>query len=97
MAALPSEYRIFETDGFTRDLERDFSGFREKIKKKLQNFVYHQLRKQPHFGKNIKKLSDYKPDTWRYRIGDFRFFYSVDERQKIVFMLAADNRRDAYK
>ena len=44
----------------------------------------------------IKKLRNYKPDTWRYRIGDYRFFYEIDDKEKIVFMIAADNRGDAY-
>ena len=58
--------------------------------------MYPQLRQNPYFGKNIKKLKNYTPDTWRYRIGDYRFFYKIDALQKTVFMLAADKRGDAY-
>lgn len=63
---------------------------------KLQTYAYPQLRQQPYFGKNIKKLRNYSPDTWRYRIGDYRFFYTIDDRRKIVFMLAIDHRGSAY-
>ncbi len=48
------------------------------------------------FGKNIKKLSKYKPQTWRYRIGGWRFFYQTDGGEEIVFMIAADSRQNAH-
>ncbi len=73
-------FRIFEASQFLSDLEQDFSGQRERIKVKLRGYVYPQLRKQPFFGKNIKKLVNYKPQTWRYRIGDYRFFYEIDDQ-----------------
>jgi len=54
------------------------------------------LRDQPYFGANIKKLKAFKPETWRYRIGSYRFFYIVDDKEKIVFMVAADTRQQSY-
>lgn len=90
-------FKIFETEQFSKDLESDFSGQQERIKNKLSTYIYPQLRQQPYFGKNIKKLKDYKPQTWRYRIGDYRFFYTIDDDKRIVFMISADNREDAYK
>ena len=55
------KFKIFETDRFLKDLEQDFSGRQERIKRKLASYVYPQLRQNPYFGKNIKKLTDYKP------------------------------------
>jgi mRNA interferase RelE/StbE len=91
------KYRIFETDQFIRDMERNFNGKGEKLRKKLIGYVYPQLRSNPYFGKNIKKLKNYSPDTWRYRIGDYRFFYEIDDKEHIVFMLTAESRKDSYK
>jgi len=88
--------KIFETDQFLKDLEQDFSGCREKIKRKLTAFIYPQIRQNPFFGKNIKKLKNYTPETWRYRLGGYRFFYTVDNKERIIFMLAIDSRQDAY-
>ena len=79
-----------------KDLEQDFGGQRPRIERKLLTYVYPQLRANPYVGQNIKKLRDTTPDTWRYRIGDYRFFYSINERQHLVFMLAADHRGRAY-
>lgn len=89
-------FKIFETNQFLKDLEQDFGGQRERIKTKLATYVYPQLRQNPYFGKNIKKLTNYKPETWRYRIGAYRFFYEINNQKKIVFLTAADSRQSAY-
>ena len=89
-------FEIFETEQFLIDLNNDFSGQQRRIKAKLSAYVYPQLRQQPFFGKNIKKLKDFAPDTWRYKIGNYRFFYTIDESKKTVFMLTIDHRKNAY-
>ena len=89
------EFRIFETDEFTKALAR--LGPPRFLPKKLAAYVYPQLRPGPYFGPHIRKLQGYTPETWRYRIGPYRLFYSVDEEEKIVFLLTADDRKDAYR
>lgn len=91
-----SDYRVFETEQFQDDLEHHLGSRKEKIEEKLRSFVYPQLRFQPHYGKNIKKLKAFKPESWRYRIGEFRFFYEIDESRKIVFMIVAETRQKSY-
>jgi len=90
------KYKIFETNQFTHDLSRDFEGQGMRIKKKLSEYVYPRLRENPHFGKNIKRLHNYSPATWRYRIGNYRFFYEIDEDERVVYMIAAESRKDSY-
>jgi hypothetical protein len=51
-------YRIFETDGFCKDLQQDFGGRQKKIHTKLRDYVYPLLRDQPRLGKNIRKLKE---------------------------------------
>ncbi|MBI3088327.1 MAG: type II toxin-antitoxin system RelE/ParE family toxin [Candidatus Omnitrophica bacterium] len=91
-----AEFRVFETAQFLKDLEQDFGGQRARIQQKLLAFVYPQLRNNPYVGPHIKKLRDFTPETWRYRIGDYRFFYTIDERQRLVCMVTADHRGRAY-
>ena len=81
--------------GFLDDLEQDFSGQQKRIKDKLQQFVYPQLETQPYYGPNIKKLKDSHPPTWRYRIGNYRLFYVIDDKRN-VFVFAMDHRQNAY-
>ena len=61
-----------------------------------RSMVHSELRKRPHFGPNIKKLRGWQPETWRYRIGSWRFFYEIDEAEHIIFMIAASHRSSAY-
>jgi len=89
------EFRVFETEEFKKALAR--LGPPRFLPKKLAAYVYPQLRQGPYFGPNIRKLQGYTPQTWRYRIGPYRLFYSVDEDDKIVFMLTVDDRKDAYR
>ena len=91
-----SKYRIFETERFQKDLQHIAISGQSKVSQKLRNFVYPQLQNHPHFGPNIKKLKDFPPDTWRYRIGSWRFFYEIDEQEEIVFMIAASHRSSEY-
>ncbi len=92
-----NNYRIFETDEFLRSV-RDLDA-RQKafVQLKLTQHVYPQLRVQPYFGCNVKKLKGYRPTTWRYRIGRFRIFYGIDELNRIVNILAVDDRKDVYR
>jgi mRNA interferase RelE/StbE len=91
-----NKYRIFETERFQKDLQHIAMSGQSKLGQKLQEYVYPQLRNHPHFGPNIKKLKGYEPDTWRYRIGSWRFFYEINEQEQIIFMLAASHRSSAY-
>lgn len=90
-------FRIFETETFITSLEQDFEGQKDKIKAKLRNQVYKQLKESPSFVSNIKKLRNWDPPTWRYRIGSYRFFYEIDHENKIVSMILSEHRGRAYK
>ena len=91
-----NKYRIFETEQFQNDLRRITISGQSKIAQKLRKYVYPQLRQHPHYGPNIKKLKDFHPETWRYRISAWRFFHEIDEDEQIVFMIAASHRSAAY-
>lgn len=90
-------YRIFETETFQEDLTRISQSGLKRIEEKLREHVYSQLRSEPHFGSNIKRLKNWDPPTWRCRIGAWRFFYEIDEKNQIVYMTAADHRGQAYR
>ena len=92
-----SEYRIYETDEFLKQLKKVTPRQQKTIERKLTDYVYPQLRAAPYFGPNIKKLRGYNPDTWRYRIGNYRIFYCVDDEESVVFIVTIDNRKDAYR
>lgn len=66
---------------------------RMRIKKRL----HPQLKQEPHYGPNIRKLRDYDPPTWRYRLSDYRIFYAISDEERIVSLLTIDHRKDAYR
>jgi mRNA interferase RelE/StbE len=92
-----SEYRIFETDEFTRRLAKFSITDAKSIRTKLQKYAYPQLREQPFYGANIRKLRGFSTDVWRYRIGRFRVFYTVDENDRVVSIVSLEARKDAYR
>ena len=92
-----SDFRIFETDEFTKQLKKLPSRDAAFLRKKLDSYVYPHIRTEPFWGNNIKKLQGCSTDTWRYRIGRVRLFYIVDQKKRIIFILTVNDRKDAYK
>lgn len=92
-----SDYQIFETEEFDKKFKKLSSHDVSSIRKKLDTFVYPQIKTDPFWGNNIKKLQGYNPNTWRYRIGKFRLFYIVDNDERVIYILTIDNRKDAYR
>jgi mRNA interferase RelE/StbE len=91
-----TDYRIFETRQFQKDLKTLSKAGHPKIAARLRASVYPELRQRPGFSTHIRKLRDYEPPTWRYRIGDWRIFYEIDSEERIVFLIAVAHRGSAY-
>ena len=91
-----NEYRIFETRQFRQDLRSISRAGHHEVLDKLRKLVYPRLRAHPHFGPHIRKLKGYTPETWRYRIGSWRFFYEIDDIEHVVSMIAASHRGSTY-
>ena len=90
-------YRVFETKQFDKDLRSIALAGHAEVVEKLRRTVYPQLRRHPHFGPHIRKLRGFEPETWPYRIGAWRFFYEIEEKERrIVFMITAAHRGAAY-
>ncbi|MDZ7792944.1 MAG: type II toxin-antitoxin system RelE/ParE family toxin [Spirochaetia bacterium] len=95
-ADLPDLFKIFETDQFLKDLKRLRIKETDSRYQKIHNYVYPQLRVNPYYGKNIKKLRNWSPETWRYRVGDYRVFYIIDDSIQIVSITSMEQRDKAY-
>lgn len=96
-AASSPPFRIFETRQFSKDLAGFGPAVQKRVETKLRAYVYPILRQDPYFGPNIKRLKNWEPPTWRYRVGEWRFFYEVDAQRSTVFLVAADHRKQAYR
>ena len=95
--AASDQYRVFETDEFISKLAALPHRQARAIRGKLRSHVYPQIRAQPFFGANIRKLRGYPAGVRRYRIGNYRIFYTVDEDHRVVALVTIEHRKDAYR
>ena len=86
-------YKIAETTSFQKEIKKVGS---LNIYSKIKNVVYPQLKKNPYFGSNIKKLKGEFDGIYRFRIGDYRLFYKIDNKKVIIFILSLKPRKDSY-
>jgi len=93
---LPRDYKIFLTRRFSTDIQLMARHRMRYIEEKLAEYVYPQLKNEPHHGLNIKRLKGFDIPAWRYRVGTWRFFYIIDEETRVVSMIAASHRKSAY-
>lgn len=86
-------YKIAETETFITNIEKpEF----KKIYKKIKEYIYPILRKNPFFGPNIKRLKGKYSENYRYRIGDYRLFYKVQKSEVIIYIIDIIHRKRAY-
>ncbi len=88
-----SEFQIAETKGFAKRKE----SIAPELYEKIRDVVYPQLRKNPYFGSNIKKLKGKLASYYRFRIGDYRLFYSIEADKVLVAVVDLKHRQGAYK
>jgi mRNA interferase RelE/StbE len=90
---LSGKFHIAETESFQKMMQKHhFSVLYQKI----FDYVYPQLRQNPFFGLNIKKLRREFSAFYRCRIGNYRLFYSIDSEKSLVFIVTVKARKDAY-
>jgi len=87
-----SDFQIAETKTF----QRVKAQLDAKIYTKVVNIVYPQLRENPFYGTNIKKLKGEFEGYYRYRIGSYRLFYLIDNDKIIVAIVDLKHRQNAY-
>ena len=81
----------------TRTFEKLKNKMDSKLYIKIRDIVYPQLRSNPFYGSNIKKLKGEFEGYYRYRIGNYRLFYLIDNEQVLVVIVDLKHRQNAYK
>jgi mRNA interferase RelE/StbE len=92
-----SDYRLFETATFSRDLERLGPEVSRRVRTTLEKRVYPVLRLAPRQSPGAARLRDWEPPIWRIRIGSWRIFYEIHDEDRIVFLTAVAHRKEAYR
>jgi len=88
------KYSIAETTTFKKKIAAPSY---KKLHEKILTYIYPQLKQNPFFGPNIKKLKGQFEEFYRYRIGKYRLFYTIDNNQILVIIVDIVQRKDAYK
>jgi mRNA interferase RelE/StbE len=91
------EYRIFETRTFQKDLDGLGPAAARRIRSALEGRIYPVLRTNPRAAPSASRLREWDPPTWRIRVGAWRIFFEIDDEERIVFLTAAEHRKDAYR
>lgn len=92
MITLLSKYQIAETKTFEKVKKK----IDKKLYSKIQNFVYPQLRENPLYGTNIKKLQGNLEGYYRYRMGNYRLFYLIEDEKLILAVIDFRHRKESY-
>lgn len=82
-------YRILTTRRFLRHLKRLEGEVRERILDAVR-----EVSERPYFGSTL--MFDERR-LYKFRVGDYRLVYEVDEENKAVLFLIVDHRRRVYR
>jgi mRNA interferase RelE/StbE len=66
-------------------------------KQRKINGALDEIGKEPFEGMHIKKLKGELTGKYRYHAGDYRIIYSVDKRNRNIYIEAIGPRGDVYK
>lgn len=86
------DFQIAETKSFQK-LKKKID---KKVYSKIVDIVYPQLKSNPFYGTNIKKLKGEFEGYYRYRLGNYRLFYLIEDEKVIVIVTDFKHRQDAY-
>jgi len=80
----------------TREAQRFYERADPPLVRRLHR-CFEQLRKNPYEHPNTKRLRGPLAGYFRYRVGDWRVIYGVDEEKRIVTILLIVHRSRAYR
>ncbi|MCK4541934.1 MAG: type II toxin-antitoxin system RelE/ParE family toxin [Spirochaetales bacterium] len=87
------KFKIAETESFIKKIEKPKY---RRLYKKIVEYIYPMLKRNPYFGPNIKRLKGQYSDFYRYRIGDYRLFYKIENENIMIFIIDIAHRKNAY-
>ena len=74
------DFKIAEKKNFQKIKQK----IDQKLYEKIVNIVYPQLKSNPYFGTNIKRLKGKFEEYYRYRIGNYRLFYLIEDEKVLI-------------
>jgi mRNA interferase RelE/StbE len=81
---------------FSRSAARFYEKADSRLARRL-NRCFEQLQQNPYEHPNIKRLSRPLSAYYRYRLGDWRVVYQVDDAGKTIIIAIIAHRSQAYR
>ena len=78
------------------DLQSLFDRIGQPLAKKLSR-CFARLELNPRSGNNVKQLKGAFAGYYRYRVGDWRVIYRIDDQARHVFVVDIAHRSEAYE
>jgi mRNA interferase RelE/StbE len=75
--------------------ERSYAAADGALAKKLVR-CFQRLEENPRGATNIRALRGPLTGLWRFRVGDYRVVYRIDDEGRLVYVLTIAHRRNAY-
>lgn len=79
----------------SREAERAYAKAETPLARKLAR-CFAQLENDPRSGNNVKRLTGPLEGLYRYRVGDARVVYQIDDGRQTVSVVTIADRRDVY-
>ena len=80
----------------SREAQRFYDRCDRPLARKLAR-CFKSLEQNPREGNNVKPLKGRFAGSYRYRVGDLRVVYTIDEQAVMVFVITIAKRSDVYQ
>jgi len=80
----------------SRETQRFFERCGPAIARKLAR-CFAALERNPRAGNNVKALKGHWAGSYRYRLGDLRVVYTINDQAVAVFVITIAKRSDVYE
>jgi len=79
---------------YARSVVKDLKKLPKQMRGKALGIIEEVLAKDPFMGKPLSGL--YK-GLWKFRLGDYRIVYTIEEKRLVIYILRVRHRKDAYR
>ena len=86
---------MFEVE-LSREAQRYFQHCDKAAAKKLRR-CFESLERNPRAGNNVEALKGYFQGSYRYRLGNLRVVYTINDRELTVSVVTVAKRSDVYE
>jgi mRNA interferase RelE/StbE len=76
-----------------RTAEKDLSTLPPQTAQRIAKVIL-RLKNNPR--RNARKITGSEND-WRFRIGDYRVIYEIDDKKRVIRIFRIKHRKDAYR